>query len=131
MCEYLSGIDCSAFVCDYDHNAPDSVYLEKTHYALYETFRKKQPETPVVFISKPDIEHDTDRKVRRGIIKKTYLRAIAEGDENVYFIDGGTFFGKDRNACTVDGCHPNDLGFIRMANKIGAVLDKILSGKKL
>ena len=131
MREYLSGIDCSVFVCDYDHNAPDSAYLDKTHYALYETFRKKRPETPIVFISKTDTEHDKDCKKRRGVIKKTYLRAIAEGDKNVYFIDGGTFFGKERNACTVDGCHPNDLGFIRMANKIGAVLDKIFSGKKL
>lgn len=26
---------------------------------------------------------------------------------------------------TVDGCHPNDLGFYRMAEKIGNVIEKI------
>ena len=129
ICEYLAGIDCSVFVCDYDHNAPDVDYLEKTHYALYKTFRDKQAKTPVVFISKPDIEHDTRWKKRRDIIKNTYLRAVREGDKNVYFIDGSKFFGKERHVCTVDGCHPNDVGFSKMAKKIGAVLDKIVSGK--
>lgn len=129
MCDYLAGIDCSVFVCDYDHNAPDAEYLKETHYPLYQTFREKQKKTPIVFISKPDTEHDVCWKKRRDIIKSTYLRAMSEGDKNVYFIDGSRFFVKDRNACTVDGCHPNDIGFSKMAKKIGAILDKILCGK--
>lgn len=129
MCDYLAGIDCSVFVCDYDHNAPDADYLEKTHYALYKTFRTKQTDTPIVFITRPDIEHDRLWIKRRKIIKDTYVRALSEGDKNVYFIDGSKFFGKERNACTVDGCHPNDLGFYKMAAKIGAVLDKIIQFK--
>lgn len=126
MCEYLSGIDCSVFVCDYDHNAPNAEYLKNTHYRLYKTFREKQKNTPVVFISKPDIEHNSEWKKRRNIIKSTYLMAKKSGDDNVYFIDGSKFFGKERDACTVDGCHPNDYGFYKMAKKIGAVLEKIL-----
>ena len=48
---------------------------------------------------------------------------LAEGDSNVFFLDGHTFFrGPDEDSCTVDGCHPNDLGFHRMADHIERAL---------
>ncbi len=60
-----------------------------------------------------------DGVARRGIIRRTYENARDIGDANVYFVDGSTLFGKtDRDACTIDGCHPNDLGFLRMAEGI-------------
>ena len=45
----------------------------------------------------------------------------------MYFIDGSKLFdifGGD--SCTVDGCHPNDLGFICMATGIAEVLKEII-----
>ena len=48
-------------------------------------------------------------------------------DKNVYFLDGGKFFdGPFRDSCTVDGCHPNDLGFLRMAQGMYPTLKEIL-----
>ena len=45
-------------------------------------------------------------------------KARANGDRNVYFIDGKDLLkGRDREDNTVDGVHPNDLGFYRMAQK--------------
>ena len=45
----------------------------------------------------------------------------------MYFIDGERLFkDENRDACTVDGCHPNDAGFVRMAEVIGFTVDKIL-----
>lgn len=125
---YMASLDISAFVCDYDHNAPTLEYLDQTHSRLYDLFRSKQPLTPVVFISKPDFNNSNgeDNK-RRTVIYNTYQNAVDRGDKNVYFIDGETLFGKEnRDCCTVDGCHPNDLGFERMARVIGGVLEKIL-----
>ena len=40
MAEYIAGLRMCAFVCDYDHNAPDADYLEKTHYRFYEIIRE-------------------------------------------------------------------------------------------
>ena len=58
---------------------------------------------------------------------KTYLNAIERGDENVYFVDGASIFdGENPNSCTVDGCHPTDLGFLRMAQSIGRVVSYVL-----
>lgn len=126
MADYLSGIPCSAFVCDYDHNAPSVEHLRNTHYKLYETFRKRQPTTPVLFLTKPDCDHDPTAAERRAVIRKTYTAARKNGDENVHYLDGRKLFGRaDRNLCAVDGCHPTDLGFYRMAQAVYKELVKI------
>ena len=127
MVDYLASIDCSVFVCDYDHNAPNPEHLEKTHFPLYQRYREKRPNTPIVFITKPDIENDDSAPARRKAVFATYQKAKKLGDKKVYFIDGGEFFkGIDRSKCTVDGCHPNDLGFEKMATTVLKTLKKII-----
>ncbi|MBQ7642712.1 MAG: hypothetical protein IJS67_02300 [Clostridia bacterium] len=125
--EYLSGIKCSVFVYDYDHNADDAEYLSKTHYKLYEEFRKTHKDIPIIMVSSPNPERiDKDGK-RVEVIRQSYLKAKESGDNNVYFIDGKTLFGKkDRGNCTIDGSHPTDLGFYRMATVINKVVKKFL-----
>lgn len=119
MVAYLGGVNCSLFVCDYDHNAPNAEYLQETHYALYEAYRKAQPQTPILFISRPDIMRATDGELRKKIIYSTYLKAKRAGDENVYFLSGKSFYGKKASwYFSVDGCHPTDYGFAKMADKI-------------
>ena len=128
MAEYLSGLEMCAFVCDYDHNAPDAKHLMDTHYPFYGIIRKAHPDIPYIMISKPDFHKDpiTNAK-RRNVIIESYNKAIVSGDKNVYFIDGETLFEGDfYESCTSDGCHPNDLGFYRMGNKIGEVIAQVL-----
>ena len=123
MAEYLSSLDASVFVCDYDHNAPNPAHLWATHEKLFRTYRKKNPCTPVIFMSKPDFDGDPTAPARREAVRATYDKAVAEGDKNVYFIDGQRLFGStERQACTVDGTHPNDIGFLRMAEAVYAMI---------
>lgn len=125
MAEYISGLDMSVFVFDYDHNAPNAEFLENTHEPFFKAFREKKPDVPVVFVSVADRSYPNFEE-RRDVIFKTYQNALANGDKNVYFIDGQTIYEKvGYDLCTVDGCHPNDLGFWCMANSIGSVLDEI------
>ena len=127
MAEFLSKIDCSVFVLDYDHNAPTEEYLEKTHQPFFEYIRKAHPNLPILMLSRPNFYDDEFCRRRRAAIEQTYLNAKANGDENVYFIDGEKFFGEeDRTLCTIDTIHPNDLGFYRMAKVIYPVLKEIL-----
>ena len=120
MVDYLASIDCSLFVCDYDHNAPSVEYLKSTHYRLYERYRASQPNTPILFLSRPDFDvNPAEAKARETVIKSTYQKARGNGDKNVYFLAGRTFYGKEnRENFSVDGCHPNDLGFYYMAKGI-------------
>ncbi len=128
MAEYISSLDCSVFVYDYDHNAPDIEHLEKTHFALYQKFRSIQPHTPVMMLSKPDFDNNKAINFkRRQVIIDSYKRGTESGDKNLYFIDGETLFKKtNRDCCTVDGCHPNDLGFERMAQTVYPLLSRLL-----
>ena len=124
---YMAQINMSVFVCDYDHNAPTVEHLQATHLPLYRAIRKAQPELPIIFVTKPDHQHEPETELRRQVVLNTYNTAIAEGDKHVAFIDGATLFeGEMADSCTVDTCHPNDLGFYRMSQKIGAVVEEML-----
>lgn len=132
MAEYIAGREMEVFVCDYDHNAKRVEHLKNTHYRFYEIIREKHPNIPYIMISSPDTrcKHDKSEfdgwKERRTVIIESYEKARAAGDENVYFIDGATLLEGDHvMSCTVDGGHPNDLGFYRMAKVIGGHLEKI------
>ena len=128
MADYISTIDFNLFICDYDHNAPDVEFLRNTHEPFFLRFREHRPETPVILMSCPDFEHFPDAADRRAVIRQTWENAVARGDQNVYFLDGESFFGDtDRPLCTTDTVHPNDLGHYRMAQAILPTLQHILS----
>jgi len=127
MAVFLASHDMSIFVCDYDHNAPSEEHLQDTHYTFYEIIRERHPHVPYIMISKPDFfTSPASNSRRRQIIIDSFEKAKANGDENVYFIDGETLFdGEFYESCTVDGCHPNDMGFYRMATVIGRTIEKL------
>ncbi len=130
IAEYLAGLcqNASAFVCNYDWNAATLEYLEKTHLPLYRTIREKNPDLPILFLSEPEVILAPAKMLPRlEVIRKTYLIAKSEGDEKVWFLPGNTIYEGDHwDTCTVDGCHPNDLGFYRMATAIESYLRKML-----
>ncbi len=127
IADYMAGLQMCAFISDYDHNAPEPEHLKRTHFALYQTVRDKNPELPYIMITHPS-EGINEPVNRRKIIMESYLKALDKGDKNVYYIDGDSLFaGYDFDSCTVDGCHPNDLGFYRMAQGILPIMKEILS----
>lgn len=129
IADYMADLEMSAFVCDYDYNAPSEEHLAKTHYPLYLAIRKKHPDIPYIMITKPDIRLGYSRvnRVRREIILESFNKAVACGDKNVYFIDGSKFFeGMNSDECTVDCIHPTDFGFYRMSLIIGDLIKKVL-----
>lgn len=127
MMEYIAALDMSIFVYDYDHNAPTPEHLEKTHYKGYRTMRDANPDLPIILVPRPTYRPFGDELERRNIIEATYKRALAEGDENIYFVDSAEVFADFlEDGCSVDGSHPNDLGFARMADAIGRVIENIL-----
>lgn len=128
MAAYLASLPMSVFVCDYDHNTPSAEHLAATHWPLYRAVREAQPNLPILFLSAPDVLRDPAAFApRREIIRETYRRAREAGDDRVYLVEGDTLFaGEDADSCTVDGCHPNDLGFYRMARAVEPVLAKLI-----
>jgi len=129
MAEVLAGLDPAVFVLDYDHNAPTVEHLQQTHAVFFRYLRERKPALPVVLVSRPDVDlNPADGDRRKAVIRRTYEDAVTAGDRHVYFVDGLLLFGAaDRDACTVDGCHPNDLGFYRMAQAIAPAVEKALA----
>ena len=125
--DYIAALDMSAFVYDYDHNAPDAEHLRATHEKLFLNFRRSHPETPVLMLSRPKKHLDPDEIQRREIVKKTYENALARGDKNVYFIPGDELISDNAaEYALVDNCHPNDIGFLSMANAVESTIKLML-----
>ncbi len=128
MADYINTIPMDIFVMDYDHNAPDVAHLQKTHEPFFRQIRKQHPALPILLMTCPNFDHMPEAAARRAVVRTTYENALAAGDQHVYFVDGETFFGeKDRQLCTIDTTHPNDLGFYRMAEAILPTMQTILA----
>ena len=127
IAKLIGKLKLSCFVYDYDHNAPTVKHLAATHEKFFRIVRKLQPTLPVIIMSRCNYKGNSHDLQRRAIIRKTYENAVAAGDKNVYWVDGKDLFQGDmRDSCTVDGTHPNDLGFFRMYAQTLPALKKAL-----
>ena len=127
MAEYVAGLEMSAFIFDYDHNAPSNDYYANTHEPFFKTVRAANPELPIVIMTRPKHKNllQSFELGRIEIAERTYKNAIAEGDKNVYFIPGFELMELAGEEGCVDLCHPTDLGFFSMAKRLSKELDKI------
>ena len=119
MIEYLSGLDMSFFIYDYDHNADDNEHYAQTHEKLFKAVRAAHPDIPILILTRPRYYLNSVGVTRREIALKTYENAIAAGDMRVWFMDGPQLMAFCGDEGTVDNTHPTDLGFFSMAKVIG------------
>ncbi len=130
MADWLAGMDTSLFVCDFDHNCNKPEDLAAVHEPLFRKFRAAHPDTPVILMSRTDpprLHSEAFISSMREVVLSTYRAAKAAGDENVYFIDGAEIFGDAADLCTIEGCHPNDLGFYHFYKTLAPMIDKLLN----
>lgn len=127
IADYIKNLDMEIFVYDYDHNAPTVEHLEKTHQRMFNKIREKNPLLPIIMMTRPQYKPTERAQKMKVVIKKTFDEAIKNGDKNVYLIDGSDLMKIAEYNGTVDGCHPNDLGFYSMAKAVGDVIEKILN----
>ena len=127
MAEYIAGLPMSAFVMDYDHNAPTVEHLQATHERMFRIIRKAQPDLPILIMNRPKYNRTSEEDKRYEIIRATYERAAESGDRLVWFLDGKSLMADILEDGTVDDCHPNDAGFYSMARAIEPVLREMLN----
>lgn len=126
MADYIASLDMSAFVLDYDHNAPTDEHLEETHEALFKCVRAAHPDIPIIVMNRPKLYLNAMGLHRLNIIMRTVENARAAGDKNVYFVSGKELMALCSDEGTVDGTHPTDLGFFSMAKALLPVLKSAL-----
>jgi len=129
--ELLAELDPVIYVIDCLPNMKED---EVTRHVkpLVMRLRQARPRTPIVLaedraygyaflVSSARQRNETNR----AALRKVFDELVNEGIPELYYLPGETQLGED-NLATVDGSHPTDLGFMRMADAFEKVLAPIL-----
>ena len=121
------------FVLDYDANCPSSEQLRTTLPEFIRILRARHARVPILVISRIAFAHDAvqtadgrGRERRRQVQAAVVAAERKRGDRHIAFLDGVKLIGDGDADCTVDGIHPTDLGFVRMADRLEPVIRRLL-----
>ncbi|WP_235550383.1 SGNH/GDSL hydrolase family protein [Paenibacillus sp. Soil750] len=135
VAEIISQInDPACMVIDYEGNCVSTELFRKTLPEFIRIYRGVHPVTPILVVSRIRYAreeltpHLYEARMERKRFEQSLVNELREqGDLNIYFFDGsGSLGNEDFFECTVDGSHPTDLGFLRMADALEPVLKKLL-----
>ena len=126
----MTEVAASVYVIDCLPNMTAEQVPERTE-PLVKILRNARPKTPIVLVENPIWQNTLpETKAPDHIRKNQYLReAFARlkkaGVKGLHYVPGDKLFGRDWEA-TVDGVHPNDIGFMRIADVLTPVIRRIL-----
>ncbi|MEV0792548.1 SGNH/GDSL hydrolase family protein [Kribbella sp. NPDC050459] len=122
------------YVLDYDANVRTTEALGDSLAGFVHALHERHPGTPVVVLSRPQrsTEHyDSQLRSRREegerVIDTIVSRLRSTGRENVHSFRGSELYGVDFPELTVDGVHPSDAGFLRIANALAPILSGFMT----
>lgn len=126
----LAASEADAFVFDAFSNPPGAV-IHESFDEFVDIIRASHPYTPMIFLQ-------TERRETRNFNLRSeeiesakqkageeVVRERMKTDKHMYFIDSEDFLG-DEHIGTVDGTHPNDIGFTHMLDCITPEILSIL-----
>jgi len=94
--------------------------------------RATHPRTPIVLVENvayPDGDYVESRRERytqaNAHLRELHRRLVKAGDKRLLYVSAADLLGTDTEG-TVDGTHPTDLGFMRMADAIEPTLRRAL-----
>lgn len=126
MAAYISQLDMVAFVYDYDYNSPSVEHYRDTHERMFRVIREKNPDLPILMMSRPQYYLTQDERKRMEVMFNTYYRALEAGDNKVYCLKGeDLLIDVLRESALVDNVHPTDCGFASMAYVVGKKLEEM------
>ena len=126
----LADADADAFVFDTFSNPSGQVIRERFN-EFVDIVRVSHPHTPLIFLQteRRETRNFNTRSEEIESVKQEaaedVVRERMKTDKHIYFIDSEGFLGDDHIG-TVDGSHPNDIGFSRMLDCITSPVLEIL-----
>lgn len=127
----LAELDVAIYVIDSVPNMKPEMIAERVEPFIL-ALRAARPDTPIVLVESvyfqsgaflPEVRQgnlDRNKELRAG-----YERLLEKGVGGLTYVSGEPLLGNDGEAA-VDGVHPTDLGFQRMADALEPVLRAIL-----
>jgi lysophospholipase L1-like esterase len=127
LARLLAELDAAAYVIDCLPNMSAAQVPERTG-PLVRTLREARPDAPIVLVENivyqnaPLVPASRDAyQAKNAALRKEYERLVSEGVTGLTYVPGDALLGDDGEG-TVDGTHPTDLGFLRMAGVLAPVL---------
>lgn len=123
MAHMFADLNPDVYILDCVPNSSPEQIESRTIYFV-EHIREKHPNTPIIMI--PTVVRELsffnqywkERNSKQNEQwKAEYEKLLAKGVKNLYYLDDDYLLGHDHEG-TTDGTHPNDLGFMRMVEKI-------------
>jgi len=132
IAQCLGRINAAVFVIDCLPNLRAAQVAERIVPFVRE-LRRARPNTPIVLVEDRSYSQaflvasarERNRKSREAL-RAGFERLEKDGVEGLVYLEGDALLGDDGEA-TVDGSHPNDLGFVRQAAAMGRALAPILA----
>ena len=125
--DLLVKIDAAVYVIDCLPNMGAADVRAKC-IPLVKQLRAARPDTPIVLVEDrrntnswilpARNKHHTDN---HAALKEAYAALQKEGVKGLFYLGGDDLLGDDAEGAT-DGSHPNDLGFVRQADRFEPVL---------
>ena len=135
LARLLAELDPAAYVLDPLPNMKEE-WVAPRIARLVQLLRAAHPTTPIVLVENVAYANGDFVGVRRERYTKANARLRATydglrrgGDKHLLYVSTNGLLGTD-NEGTVDGTHPTDLGFLRMADAIEPVLKRALRSQR-
>ena len=121
LAHLMAELDPAIYVIDCLPNMTDENVSERVA-PFVRILREARPTTPILLVE------DARDIPRNDILRGVYQGLLAEGVKELYLLPGAKLMA-GREEGTVDGIHPTDLGFLRMAETFEPALKKLLVGR--
>jgi hypothetical protein len=134
VAQLLAELDPAVYVLDPLPNMKEEWVAPRLE-RFVNTLRQAHPKTPIVLVENiayPDgdfVEPRGERYMKANAgLRELHQRLVRAGDKNLLYVSAAGLIGPDREG-TVDGTHPTDLGFLRMADAIEPVLRRAFKSR--
>ena len=129
----MAEIDASCYVLEFGQNNATCAEFAEVFAPFLSILRTARPKLPIVLATPLyrsaaswNAAVAADTEARREVVRQAYHAAIAAGDTRLYLVEGEDRISPADGAGLVDGVHPNDLGFLLMAESMKPVLRRVL-----
>ena len=125
MADLVGEIPASIYVIETVPNMTVKMIADRMPVFI-KKLRKLRTTTPILMVESPNLPANTDTNAE---LKKVYAKLKQDGIQNLTYLEGDHQQDGGENA-TVDGVHPTDLGFFRMATAYRPVLESIMKSEE-
>ncbi len=131
----MTELNPTVYILDCLPNMSPAAVRERTEPAVH-ALRAAHPETPIVLVENityqrapVQIAGMAGYEGKNMELQAAWKRLRKARVSGLFYVSGAKLLGAD-NLGTVDGTHPTDVGFMRIANALEPVVRKIISGSR-